>query len=246
MKKWVLVLFVCAAPALKAQNPFQPQQRETKVIQLKHIDSNRLDRRGLLAPFNVEWRGDGPTVVLSGEPAKIAAAEAFIRSLDMRPRNIEAIFYILAASATAGQSSGITNELEPVIKQLRNAFAYQSFKLLETAITRGRENGELGGSGHLPVTDPDSSMKRTYNFRVERVAISPGEKGDMVRFDKLEFWVHSPDIVKTNVTKKPEFTTAGIRADLDVREGQKVVVGKSNFDGAEGAFFLIVTAKVVD
>jgi hypothetical protein len=185
-------------------------------------------------------------VVLGGAPANIAAAEAFIRKLDVRARNIEATFYIVAASAAPGQPSAIPSELEPVAKQLRSAFAYQSFKLLETSITRGRENGELGGSGHLPVSNPDSSMKRTYSFRVERVSMSPGEKADMIRFDKLEFWVHSPDIVKTNVTKKPEFTTAGIRADLDVREGQKVVVGKSNFDGAEGAFFLIVTAKVVD
>jgi hypothetical protein len=240
MKKWVLALLVCTASALHAQH-------ETKVIELKNVDYRRIIQGGLLDAFHVNPRGNGQTVVLSGEPASLAAAEAFIRKLDVRPRNIEATFYIVAASATPGaQSSGITNELEPVVKQLRNAFAYQSFKLLETSITRGRENGELGGSGHLPVSNPDSSMKRTYNFRVERVAISPGEKGTIIRFDKLEFWVHSPDVVKTNVTKKPEFTTAGIRADLDVREGQKVVVGKSNFDGAEGAFFLIVTARVVD
>ena len=54
------------------------------------------------------------------------------------------------------------------------------------------------------------------------------------------------DLVRSNLTKKPEFTTAGFNADIDVREGQKIVVGKSNFDGADGTFFLIVTAKVVD
>jgi hypothetical protein len=239
MKKWMLMVFVCAAPALFAQ-------RETKVIELKYVDFRRVTQGGLLDPFQVEARGSGQTVVLGGLPGNIAAAEAYIRKLDVRARNVEATFYVLAASAKPGESAGITSELEPVVKQLRNAFSYQSFKLLETAITRGRENGELGGSGHLPLSDPDSSMKRTYSFRVERVSISPGEKSNFIRFDKLEFFVYSPDVVKTNVTKKPEFTMSGIRADLDVREGQKVVVGKSNFDGAEGAFFLIITARVVD
>jgi hypothetical protein len=201
---------------------------------------------GLLDPFQVNPRGSGQTIVLSGQAANIVAAEALIRKLDIRPRNVEAIFFILAASQKPGESSGITTELEPVVKQLRSAFAYQSFKLLETSITRAREGGELGGSGILPVSDPNDGMKRTYNFRVERIAVSPGEKANIVRFDKLEFHVHSPDVVRTNVTKKPEFTTSSVRADLDVREGQEVVVGKSNFDGAEGAFFLIVTAKIVD
>src|SRR5688500_18981982 len=207
MNKWVLVLFVCAASALHAQV-------ETRVIELKYADFRRVTEGGMLNAFGVQSRGTGQTMVISGPSAAVTAAEAFIRMLDVRARNVEATFYIVAASPTSGQSSGITNELEPVVKQLRNAFAYQSFKLLETAVTRGRENGELGGSGHLPVSDPDSSMKRTYNFRVERVAISPGEKGDMVRFDKLEFWGHSPDIVKTNITKKPEFTNTGIRGEL--------------------------------
>jgi hypothetical protein len=243
MKKFLIALMVCASPVLQAmqQPPF-----ETKVIELNYVDFRRVTQGGLLNPFQVQVGGSGQTVVLGGPPSNIAAAEAFIRKMDVRPRNVEAIFYIVAASQKPGESGPMPNELDPVLKQLKNAFAYQSFKLLETAISRGRENGEIGGSGHLPVNDPDSSMKRTYNFRAERVAVSPGEKANIIRFDKLQFFVHSPDVVKTHLTNKPEFTTAGISADLDVREGQKIVVGKSNFDGAEGAFFLIVTAKVVD
>jgi hypothetical protein len=39
---------------------------------------------------------------------------------------------------------------------------------------------------------------------------------------------------------------SGIRTDVDVREGQKVVVGKSNISGSVDALILIVTAKVVE
>ena len=39
---------------------------------------------------------------------------------------------------------------------------------------------------------------------------------------------------------------AGITTDIDVREGQKVVVGKANIDNSDNALILILTAKVVD
>jgi hypothetical protein len=38
---------------------------------------------------------------------------------------------------------------------------------------------------------------------------------------------------------------ASIRTDIDVREGQKVVVGKANIGPEKGALILVVTAKVL-
>ena len=81
---------------------------------------------------------------------------------------------------------------------------------------------------------------------IEQLGVAPGDKANVIRFDRLEFYVNSPDDARTSVTKKPEFTVAGLTADVDVREGQKVVIGKSNFDGADGTFFVVATAKVVD
>jgi hypothetical protein len=241
MKKWLVTLLVCFVPVLPAQ-----PDREVKVVELKYMDATRIRNSGVLDAFQVQISGSGQTLVLGGPASNVTAAEAFIRKFDVRPRNVEAVFYVIAAGAKSADVSAMPNELEPVVKQLRSAFAYQSFRLLETAIARGRENGQLRTSGHLPVNDPDSSMKRTYNLSADRISIATGEKANIVRFDKLEFYVNSPDVVRTNVTKKPEYTISGVTADLDVREGQKVVVGKSNFDGADGTFFLIVTAKVVD
>ena len=45
--------------------------------------------------------------------------------------------------------------------------------------------------------------------------------------------------------------SASLKTNIDVRDGQKVVVGKTNIVGAEdvkndGALFVVVTAKVVD
>ena len=42
-----------------------------------------------------------------------------------------------------------------------------------------------------------------------------------------------------------EYRNAGLNTDIDVAEGQKVVVGKSSVNGSDEAMILIVTAKVV-
>ena len=39
---------------------------------------------------------------------------------------------------------------------------------------------------------------------------------------------------------------AAINTSIDVREGQKVVVGKANIDNADSALILVLTAKVVE
>ncbi len=43
-----------------------------------------------------------------------------------------------------------------------------------------------------------------------------------------------------------QYQEVGINTDLDVREGQKVVVGKTNMDSSDRALIVVVTAKVVE
>ena len=45
--------------------------------------------------------------------------------------------------------------------------------------------------------------------------------------------------------KGVEYTDSGILQDVDVKEGQKVVVGRSSLAGPQQALFLILTAHVI-
>jgi len=45
--------------------------------------------------------------------------------------------------------------------------------------------------------------------------------------------------------KGVEYTDSGIDQDVDVKEGQKVVVGRSSLEGPQKALFLILTAHVI-
>ena len=43
-----------------------------------------------------------------------------------------------------------------------------------------------------------------------------------------------------------QYLDTGLNTDVDIREGQKVVVGKANMDGSDRASIVILTAKVVE
>ena len=43
-----------------------------------------------------------------------------------------------------------------------------------------------------------------------------------------------------------QFIETGINTDVDIGEGQKVVVGKANMDGSDRASIVVLTAKVVE
>jgi urease alpha subunit len=43
-----------------------------------------------------------------------------------------------------------------------------------------------------------------------------------------------------------DMTTANISTDVDIRDGQKIVVGKANVTSAQDAVIVVVTAKLVN
>ncbi|PYV91061.1 MAG: hypothetical protein DMG05_08330 [Acidobacteria bacterium] len=69
----------------------------------------------------------------------------------------------------------------------------------------------------------------------------------MIRIDNLRLRVDVP--VKRATPSGPAEISGvdtGINTNIDVREGQKVVVGKATIDGSNNALFLVLTAKVID
>ncbi len=83
----------------------------------------------------------------------------------------------------------------------------------------------------------------TYALQFRSARITSDEKGRVVWLDRLRLGAHVPIVGQSqNVT----YTDVGIVADVDIREGQKVVVGKANMEGPDKALFLVVTAKIAD
>ena len=181
---------------------------------------------------------------MNGPGELVAAMEEAIKKLDVPvppAKNIELTFHMLLASPQ-GESPAIAPELAGVVQQLRNVFGLKSVRVLETAVLRGREgNGGETNGVMSPPTKVDAPA--SYGLRYSRMYVSAGEKGPNIRINELRFWAKMPI---ANAAGGIQFMEAGMNTDVDIREGQKVVVGKTSIDTAAQSIFLVVTAKVVD
>ena len=72
--------------------------------------------------------------------------------------------------------------------------------------------------------------------------LGPDDKGRAIRIDNLKVGLKVPVMSGGNI----QYIDTGIATDVDIHEGQKVVVGKANMDGSDRASIIVLMAKVVD
>jgi len=175
---------------------------------------------------------------ISAPPAVMAAIEETIKRLDVPPapvKSIELTGYILEALAhPADTAASVPPELDSVVAQLKRTFRYQAYRLADTLIARARDDSGLD----LDATSGNDFLevgRLAYFLSVRRASITEGVGGAVVHLDRMSFRTHNP---------KPMGPTR-FAGDIDMREGQHVVVGNSGL-GPGNAIILVLSAKVVD
>jgi hypothetical protein len=146
------------------------------------------------------------------------------------PLNLELTVYLVSGLAQAQPKDEVPAELFLTLQQLRGVFAYKSYKLIEAVTLRGRNNAGSEVAGELP----DYSH---YDFRYARARIS-SETPHTVRLDSLRLEITRGHVNRNDVI-------ALVSTDLDIKDGQKTVVGKSAVNGTD-AVFLVIVPKVVE
>jgi hypothetical protein len=130
------------------------------------------------------------------------------------------------------------------MKQLHAVFPYKHYRIVESFVLRGRDQSgeqatnDSSTSGILPGTSSE------YNLRFSHATVTHGSPS-VVHLKTLTLNVSTPT---QNRDKDGRIITrnVGFRTDIDVPEGQKVVVGKSNVNGSDESLILILTAKVIE
>ena len=252
MKRIFLVLALSCAVFAAEEGPKTVQ----KIIQLKNTDAGSVNSLLQVFPVQVRFPGTASrTIAVSGSPEAIATVEEALKKLDVPPpaqKNIELTVYMITAGEDGGAPTKMPSELEPVVKQLRGLFPYPSYQLLESFQMRMREDSGAETSGIAPAPlqgQPYSTGPKTmYQCKIGQAHITAGDKGNVIRLDRVNLGLRIP-MPTTMSSNSAQFTynDVGVNTGIDVREGQKVVVGKANVTGAErSAFIFVVTAKVVD
>lgn len=218
---------------------------DVKVFSVKYADVKQL--ANIFSAFPVSINADRELKVLAvrGPSEILAAIDESIKRLDVPPapaKNIQLTVYLLVAGPQAASKGSVPAELEPVVKQLKGIFNYQSFRLLETLLMRDRENQAGEVSGTLPSSINDVNQFSPYHFDISSATVTEDGKDRVIRINNLKLNLKVPVKSGSGFT----YRDAGMRTNIDVREGQKVVVGKSNIDSSDLAMVLVLTAKVLE
>jgi len=236
------ILFgIIAAGIMLAQETPAPGHAETKppaafkqrIFQLKYADVRDLANVLTVFGYGVQPNRDLHVLAVSAPAEAMAAIEDAVKRLDVptaSPKDIELTVYLVVASEAAG-GENLPPDLQPVAVELKKIFAYKGFRLLDSILLRTQAGNRAVANG---VIRQPNEGKTPYSFTVQPTAVNDDPKGRLIRLDNL----------KLNL-RVPGGDDAGILTEITVREGQRVVVGKSNM-GPDQALILVVTAKVSD
>ncbi|MBL8231321.1 MAG: hypothetical protein JNL98_22695 [Bryobacterales bacterium] len=238
----MLVASLAGAFAQEEQKPGSaPPKFVTKLVPVKHVTGSQFNAMmKLLDNFGAGLRGDSQLKMLSvtGTPAIVQAVEEAVKRFDVPPppaRSAEIIMWVVTGSARPSDAK-TPAELDPVIKQLRGIFPYASYRLLDVQYLRTREGTNINPpimQGQL--ADPSGgTVPYTYDASFW-VTSSEEASGRMFHLDNFSFVANrggGPS--RTQIAK--------LAMSVDVRDGQKAVVGKANMD-QDTALFVVISVK---
>ena len=255
MKRFLLALALLAIP-LVAQTekktdsgPPAPQtgpERQKKLFILKYADPRAI--QGLLGIFDaaVTSNSDMHALAVTANSTNMAAIEDAIAKLDTpqaASKNVDLTIHLMVGSeADAAIGNALPKDLEPVAAQLKNNFPFKTYRLFDTLTLRSRSDRaanttSTGGS----VKVGESTFTATTTFGVRSASIAPD--GSTVRIDGMKAHTRMPVISGTGTVMN--FQDLGMETDVDIKEGQKVVVGRFGIT-RDQAMFLVLTARVVN
>lgn len=235
---------------------------DIRVISLEHAQASQVLQ--LMAMFSKDGMltaDDDLNAILLTAPKPLSERlEAAIKLLDVprrnqeNDRNVELTVRLIEGSGSGTgnevNADGIPASLKSVIVELGEIFTYAQYRLVDTLFLRCRDGSEASTSGMLPSGSSDSE-ESVYSLRIDRVSITDGEPLG-IRLDEVSFEATMPQIVSQSgqggqqqVRRQVSRRRVGIRADIDVREGQQVVIGKASLSAPDVALFVVISAKVV-
>jgi hypothetical protein len=206
------------SPARRGPRPGDVQ----KVFVLAHTAAGEMAE--ILAVFPADIRTvDHPreTLAVSAAPAVVAAIEETIKRLDVPPapaKSVDVTGYVLECSKQAADD-GVPAELQDAIVQLKRTFGYAGCALAQTLLVRARADSSF------------RSRAAKAMLSAAQLVVDTSQSPAMVRLQHLTY--QDP--------RGPHFSSS-----VDVRDGQRVILGKLGSVENGKDEILVLTADVLD
>jgi len=250
MKKiWMVLLLAAAAMAqqeTKAEKP--PKEVVQKLFILKYADPGQI--RQLLQVFDatVSQSGELHALTVKASPEAMRAIEEAIQKLDVpsaMPKDVEmTVFLLVASDSGAAAGSAIPKDIDSVVTQLKNTFPFKNYGLLDVITFRTRTGESVratSSGGSLPMGNKPVSV--ITQLSINSIALQ-GD-GSTLRVERLNAQIRVPSITESSGGDvKYQYIDLQMQSDLDIKDGQKVVVGRLSLTHDQ-ALFLVMMGKVI-
>jgi hypothetical protein len=177
--------------------------------------------------------------------------------------NLDTQLFLIVASNQDVVDSNLPASLDSVVKQLRAALPFKSYRLAATLLNRVKNGGGLEVrwiGGPLASTVPGTSPTLTPTFsnfivrQVHLVRMSDGQQ--VVQMKGFNFGARvpiqtgqamasntPPGVFPSGGFPTINYEPTGVATDISMREGEPVVVGTVNVGSSSEAIILVVSAK---
>jgi type II secretory pathway component GspD/PulD (secretin) len=224
----------------------------TKVVRVRYARANAvadLVRGG--TPVMVNADSALQVIVLKGQPDAVTSVEQTIRELDVpsavsTSKDIEVIVSVIGASTGSDLPAGqeMPEGMVPVVKQLRAIFPYRNYQPLSSMLLRSKEGTRSQNSGAMKSLAGATESNYFVTYDGTKVSSEAGKPVIHVRnfrfHTTLETSSGSPSATRIRSSD------IDIATDIDLRGGQKTVVGKADTGSNDSALFVVLTARLVD
>ena len=233
----VVIMFaaVCWAAQDNKNTPPKPAPVYVeKLFVLKYADPgpvmNLVRALGAMGTENTQMRA----IAVTAEKGPMVVIEEAVKQLDTpaaAPKNIELTVYLVVGTDTEGIGSAVSKELESVATQLKGAFPFKNYRQVDQIEVRTRTGERASTSSDGGNGNNMGAAVRT-NFAIRAAGLAPD--GSTVRLDGMEASIRWSDMDHN----------LNLSASVDVKEGQKVVVGRIGV-AHDQALFVVLTTHVI-
>ncbi len=228
-----------------AATPAQAQNTEAKnlrkeIIKLKYVRAQ--DIQNLLYNFvsrdgHISFNPNMPAILsVSDTPENVEKLLAAVREIDVKPADVLYTVQLVLGSETDA-ATDTELQSDPIVKELRKLLRYKGYTLLDATFLR-------------TVNTKDAQVMFGPKAEFE-LWLRPEVAGDS-KMPAIETRVRLRMIVQpasaetaTMKAAQPVYSHL-IESTLNIKSGDRTVVGVSKLDGGDKGLILIISAKIVE
>ena len=248
----IALLPLTIAAAQQSSGQKEPDYAQTRDFKAKVFELKYRDPQELYATVKVLGSGfKGTEVALSSNnktitvrdfPENLATIEEALKRLDVASTKseptVELTMHVFLTN-TGQPSDQVPSDIKDVLKQLQNTLAFKDYQLVTSIVqrakARGRQTQGTNGRGsavwkqlRYEGAERPTEGSASYEYQIGSMDVVNNSSGaTTIQLNNFRFVI----------------STSLVQSDIELRDGEKVVVGTAGF--GNNSMILVLSAKIV-